>query len=390
MVGNCVLPFLGRRDLRAAVLAVGFAPVDALFEVGNVFFPSTAVGGKIRRRDKADRVASRVGRPIRARVAVHRYAQTPSTHAHSPRQNEPGKHGSASVDSWPSPAGLNEQRHFAHVHHERRDELAICCTAEGGIMPHEANLLYRMSEQESRCAVARWARAIGLATVVLFPSATAPVGAQTEPAPTCKTEWETIKGWLPAGARIVLLVAASNTIPANLWPRYKEYATSILACAGDGTVIEVVPITDSGAGISPLLVATAPTPGPNQLRSRLERDAFVKHGVAAIESLYTTSDTFTGFDPLGTLQLAGDSLHHGTWPGKLIVVMIGNGWQQTERINLFRWRDNPANHAEDRKSTRLNSSHANISYAVFCLKKKKQPPNINLYEIHPHAYRKTG
>src|SRR3712207_6911740 len=28
----------------------------------------------------------------------------------------------------------------------------------------------------------------------------------------------------------------------------------------------------------------------------------------------------------------------------------------------------------DRKSTRLNSSHANISYAVFCLKKKKNPP----------------
>src|SRR3712207_7415503 len=27
----------------------------------------------------------------------------------------------------------------------------------------------------------------------------------------------------------------------------------------------------------------------------------------------------------------------------------------------------------DRKSTRLNSSHANISYAVFCLKKKKLP-----------------
>src|SRR3712207_6856888 len=28
----------------------------------------------------------------------------------------------------------------------------------------------------------------------------------------------------------------------------------------------------------------------------------------------------------------------------------------------------------DRKSTRLNSSHANISYAVFCLKKKKYAP----------------
>src|SRR3712207_6984163 len=29
-------------------------------------------------------------------------------------------------------------------------------------------------------------------------------------------------------------------------------------------------------------------------------------------------------------------------------------------------------HTRDRKSTRLNSSHANISYAVFCLKKKKE------------------
>src|SRR3712207_7011287 len=31
-----------------------------------------------------------------------------------------------------------------------------------------------------------------------------------------------------------------------------------------------------------------------------------------------------------------------------------------------------ANGEQDRKSTRLNSSHANISYAVFCLKKKKK------------------
>src|SRR3712207_8912955 len=30
--------------------------------------------------------------------------------------------------------------------------------------------------------------------------------------------------------------------------------------------------------------------------------------------------------------------------------------------------------SQDRKSTRLNSSHANISYAVFCLKKKKKTP----------------
>src|SRR5688572_30972201 len=33
---------------------------------------------------------------------------------------------------------------------------------------------------------------------------------------------------------------------------------------------------------------------------------------------------------------------------------------------------------EDRKSTRLNSSHSQISYAVFCLKKKKNKTNIEL------------
>src|SRR3712207_7062882 len=37
----------------------------------------------------------------------------------------------------------------------------------------------------------------------------------------------------------------------------------------------------------------------------------------------------------------------------IAVFMLKEGWEQ------------------DRKSTRLNSSHANISYAVFCLKKKK-------------------
>src|SRR3712207_8047647 len=38
--------------------------------------------------------------------------------------------------------------------------------------------------------------------------------------------------------------------------------------------------------------------------------------------------------------------------------------------------------AEDRKSTRLNSSHANISYAVFCLKKKKTT-TLSMYILNP-------
>src|SRR3712207_8056211 len=42
--------------------------------------------------------------------------------------------------------------------------------------------------------------------------------------------------------------------------------------------------------------------------------------------------------------------------------VLGPGYLQADRH---------APGSQDRKSTRLNSSHANISYAVFCLKKKK-------------------
>src|SRR3712207_8725996 len=46
------------------------------------------------------------------------------------------------------------------------------------------------------------------------------------------------------------------------------------------------------------------------------------------------------------------------------------GVQSTGRSRILDrpWRGDAV---QDRKSTRLNSSHANISYAVFCLKKKK-------------------
>src|ERR1035441_8337547 len=41
-----------------------------------------------------------------------------------------------------------------------------------------------------------------------------------------------------------------------------------------------------------------------------------------------------------------------------------------ERIGLFGGSFDPGRLGQDRKSTRLNSSHLGISYAVFCLKKK--------------------
>src|SRR3712207_8277537 len=57
----------------------------------------------------------------------------------------------------------------------------------------------------------------------------------------------------------------------------------------------------------------------------------------------------------------------------------GDDFSWTAAIGL-RW-----SHQRDRKSTRLNSSHANISYAVFCLKKKKKRQFYSL--IHIYKYR---
>src|SRR3989475_10638871 len=42
-----------------------------------------------------------------------------------------------------------------------------------------------------------------------------------------------------------------------------------------------------------------------------------------------------------------------------------------------RWNSGREQHNLDRKSTRLNSSHSQISYAVFCLKKKKKERKMN-------------
>src|SRR2546429_3724426 len=48
---------------------------------------------------------------------------------------------------------------------------------------------------------------------------------------------------------------------------------------------------------------------------------------------------------------------------------------QTRRLS-------PSAFWQDRKSTRLNSSHGYISYAVFCLKKKKEPRHCIGYASH--------
>src|SRR5947209_13942178 len=64
------------------------------------------------------------------------------------------------------------------------------------------------------------------------------------------------------------------------------------------------------------------------------------------------------------------SSSHWTTHDHVVLLMDGNNQGQLLWVNLD-------TDGEDRKSTRLNSSHANISYAVFCLKKKKKKQNIH-------------
>src|SRR3712207_7699592 len=59
--------------------------------------------------------------------------------------------------------------------------------------------------------------------------------------------------------------------------------------------------------------------------------------------------------------------------------IVGDDDLRVLRRQVVRLGDHP----QDRKSTRLNSSHANISYAVFCLKKKNTTSQIpNAPQLH--------
>src|SRR3712207_7540343 len=69
--------------------------------------------------------------------------------------------------------------------------------------------------------------------------------------------------------------------------------------------------------------------------------------------------------------LKENTLKKGTYVPEQDVMVLDEGSRFESKPSSSTGTFNTAA-KEDRKSTRLNSSHANISYAVFCLKKKKQ------------------
>src|SRR5438552_14133099 len=56
--------------------------------------------------------------------------------------------------------------------------------------------------------------------------------------------------------------------------------------------------------------------------------------------------------------------------------LCGQAYRNFEEVERALRRDGRLTRFLDRKSTRLNSSHQIISYAVFCLKKKTKPDNL--------------
>src|SRR3712207_7031804 len=104
------------------------------------------------------------------------------------------------------------------------------------------------------------------------------------------------------------------------------------------------------------------------------------------------------FNDTAATEIYPLSLHYALPISLNPTLMFERGWEQYAGTGIYLWavltlagelrrlwRDERAfaeAPALDRKSTRLNSSHANISYAVFCLKKKKKNLTSPCFTIH--------
>ena len=80
---------------------------------------------------------------------------------------------------------------------------------------------------------------------------------------------------------------------------------------------------------------------------------FMRYALASVFCLALSAAPVGVFLVMRRMSLVGDALSHAVLPGAAIGYMFAG-------LSL------------DRKSTRLNSSHLEISYAVFCLKKKNR------------------
>src|SRR2546430_9250413 len=79
---------------------------------------------------------------------------------------------------------------------------------------------------------------------------------------------------------------------------------------------------------------------------------------------------FFFFNDTATTEIYTLSLHDALPISSRAAISTPSGCAFSTRKTAIGWKTR--SRARDRKSTRLNSSHSQISYAVFCLKKKKR------------------
>src|SRR2546427_5262012 len=92
-------------------------------------------------------------------------------------------------------------------------------------------------------------------------------------------------------------------------------------------------------------------------------------------TLFPYTTLFRSDDALGRQPMARDGIHGIERP----VGALRHDVENEAEVALHRLC-----RAEDRKSTRLNSSHSQISYAVFCLKKKKKANGNQKWRAYDH------
>src|SRR5690606_584229 len=87
----------------------------------------------------------------------------------------------------------------------------------------------------------------------------------------------------------------------------------------------------------------------------------------------------------GAFLLIGDATATARWRGRVRILELDRDGAWTDPDETREWSSPSAPGGVDRKSTRLNSSHVKISYAVFCLKRNRNPALRGLHVLHVRA-----
>src|SRR6266496_811221 len=150
----------------------------------------------------------------------------------------------------------------------------------------------------------------------------------------------------------------------------KQIGTGVLVAVVDGLGHGAEAATAAQAAVAALERHATESPMP--LFERCHRALHGTRGVVMSVALFARPDrsmTWLGVGNVEGLLLRGDGAARSGAARQSLVTRGGIVGSELPRLHPVVL---PVAPGDDRKSTRLNSSHVEISYAVFCLKKKKK------------------